>query len=378
MSAPLDSLVFSSGTRPRTQWLLVAVHCALLVAPPTIVSFGVPAGPPTASPLVAYPLAGAILILQLRHSLAFARDERPRHALWTYLALVALVYLPMKELSWGWANMQMCVMASGVMILGWRLGLLAIAIPLIGTDLVSVQGFSGFPRLYVGVYWTLSILLAFIGLYGSPWLVRLIDELRETRAELAALAVDQERRRISRDLHDLLGQSLSAVSLKGDLAIRLLRRDPQRARQEIESLTELARETQRGIRSVSRDEHAVSLQSEAEGAVALLSAAGVDTQVDMNLAGLEPPVERILAWAVREGAANALRHSRAQKCSITAGRRDRHVFLEMVNDGVQLPAGQGTGLSGLAERARTLAGSSTYRLADGNFRLLVELPDGAA
>src|SRR5260370_622579 len=127
---------------------------------------------------------------------------------------------------------------------------------------------------------------------------RLLDELRETRAELAALAVGRERLRVSRDLHDLLGQSLSAVALKGDLAIRLLRTDPPAARAEIESLTGLARDAIRGIHAVSRDEHAVSLRTETEGAAAPLSAAGIHAPTDADLPDLAPPLERVLAWAV--------------------------------------------------------------------------------
>jgi len=109
---------------------------------------------------------------------------------------------------------------------------------------------------------------------------RLVNELYRSREELAASAVDTERGRVSRDLHDLLGQSLSAISLKGDLATRLLSVDPARARHEIVSLAELARSTLRDVRAVTRDEHQVTLREELAAAQGLLAAAGVDTRVD--------------------------------------------------------------------------------------------------
>ena len=184
---------------------------------------------------------------------------------------------------------------------------------------------------------------------------------------------------MSRDLHDLLGHSLSAVSLKGDLALRLLHSDPPAARAEIASLTEIARDTLHGVRTVTSDEHTVSLRTETEGAAALLSAAGIDARIDLNLTDLPPLVDNVLAWAVREGVTNVLRHSQASTCSITAGRGNGHARLEIVNDGVRAPSGEGSGLAGLTERATALAGSvSAGPIGDGRFRLLVEVPEEVA
>jgi two-component system sensor histidine kinase DesK len=216
-------------------------------------------------------------------------------------------------------------------------------------------------------------------MYGSAWLVRLIDTLRETRAELAAVAVNQERLRVARDLHDLLGQSLSAVSLKGDLAIRLLSTDPVAACREIEGLTGVARDALRGIRAVSRDEHELSLLEEAEGATTLLSAAGVRAHVDVDLPDLSPALQRLLAWAVREGVVNVLRHSSAETCEIRAQRRDGVIVLEVTNDRAFEPLGEGNGLAGLAERTRAVAGSmSAGHTSDGRFRMVLEIPEEVA
>src|SRR5262249_60014108 len=91
------------------------------------------------------------------------------------------------------------------------------------------------------------------------------------------------------------------------------------------------------------------------------------------------PAEEVLAWAVREGITNVLRHSQATACSVTAARRDGMVRLEIVNDGARPLAGEGNGLAGLAGRAAALSGSASgERTPSGRVRLLGELPDGAA
>jgi two-component system sensor histidine kinase DesK len=363
----------------RARWFLFGLHLALVAVAPvfTISGFEDDAGDPAVAVLAAF----AIGALQLRHSFAAARGERPRGWPWTLLALTLLVYLPMVWLGMDWAPMQYFVIASGAMLLrGWPADI-AVAAPLLATAAgvvgeAPINGESLVQEALAVVYWIVGLVTGAVALYGSARLVRVLDELHATRAQLAELAVGRERLRVSRDLHDLLGQSLSAVSLKGDLALRLLRSDPSAARAEIASLTEVARDTLRGVRAVTSDEHAVSLRTEIEGAVALLTAAGIDARVDLDLPGLARPVENVLAWAVREGVTNVLRHSQASTCSITAGRWDGNARLEIVNDGARAPVGEGSGLAGLAERAGALTGSAAAgRTGDGRFRLLVEVPE---
>ena len=368
----------TAWSRRTATWLLVAVHVAILAAPTAITSFGIMGEPATGSPIIAIPLGLGVLALQLQHSLAMARGRRPHAAWWILLALAALVYLPLPWFGWNWVYMQVALMASMPMVLrGWPLAV-ALATPVVITDLMVVWTEPGQPVSTVAywvVYTTFTLVVQTAALYGSARLVRVLEELQATRAELAELAVGRERLRVSRDLHDLLGQSLSAVSLKGDLAIRLLGRDPPAARAEIEGLTGVARQALQGIRAVTRDEHAVALATEVEGAAGLLRAAGIDTRVDLDLPRLPGSVEEVLGWAVREGVTNVLRHSQARTCWISAGRRDGRLWLEIVNDGASLPAGHGSGLAGLADRAQMVSGSvSAGRTPEGRFRLLVEVP----
>lgn len=369
-------------TGRRARWFLVGLHLALVAVAPvfTITGFEGDAG----DPAIAVLLALGIGALQLRHSLAAARGERPRGWPWTLLALTMLVYLPMAWFGMGWAPMQFFVIASVAMLLpGWPAGI-GVAAPLLATAAgvvgkAPVSGEGAVQVAFAVVYWAVGLVTGAVALYGSARLVRVLDELEATRTELAELAVGRERLRVSRDLHDLLGHSLSAVSLKGDLAIRLLRSDPPAARAEIQSLTEVARDTLRGVRAVTSDEHVVSLGTEIEGAAALLSAAGIDARIDLDLPDLPPPVENVLAWTVREGITNVLRHSQASTCAITAERRDGMVRLEIENDGVPASVGQGSGLAGLRERATALSGSVWGGpVGDRSFKLLLEVPEEAA
>ena len=130
------------------------------------------------------------------------------------------------------------------------------------------------------------------------------------------------------------------MSLKGDLALRLLSSDPQAARSEIAGLTQMARTALRDVRGVTRGQPRASYQAEIDGAATLLAAAGIDAHIDADLP-LPPAVDDVLGWAVREGVTNILRHSEAATCSITARREAGRIRLEIVNDGAPPSAGQG-------------------------------------
>ena len=383
----MDALTTDFVSQPlstvrRARWFLFGLHIALLAVAPVFTITGFEGG--SGSPAIAVLAALAIGALQLRHSFAAARDERPRGWPWTLLALTVLVYLPMVWFGMGWAPMQYFAIASAVMLLrGWPAGIAAAA-PLLATaaGVVGkgpVSGESAAQEALAVVYWTAGLLTGAVALYGAARLVHVLDELEATRTELAELAIGRERLRISRDLHDLLGQSLSAISLKGDLARRLLPSNVHAARAEIEGLTEVARDALRDVRAVTRDEHALSLRTETDGAAALLAAAGIDARIEVHLPDLPRPTEEVLAWAVREGITNVLRHSQATACSVTVARRDGMVRLEIINDGARPSAGGGNGLAGLAERAGALSGSASgERTHGGRFRLLVEVPEEAA
>jgi two-component system sensor histidine kinase DesK len=363
------------------RWIVVAVHVAilgafvLLTAADARAFWGV---------WLMVPVGVAILALELRLALSAARGVRPRGAVVTLLALAALVYLPVPWLfGWAWTPLQVALTASVPVVLRGRGGVgLTVALLLLGP---AIGVYVDFSESTVGqrILWTLYEVFAMAAmtaaLYGSARLVAVQRELRRTRVELVEAAVARERLRVSRNLHDLLGQSLSAISLKGDLAVRLLPLDTCAARAEVEDLAKAARDALRGVRAITRDEHVISLRGEVDGARALLRAAHIATDVEVDLPELPPHVEDTLAWAVREGVTNVLRHSRAVTCTISASSRDGVVHLSMTNDGVDdgvVPIDPGgSGLTGLAERVRALSGRfDAETTGPGGFRMSVELP----
>jgi two-component system sensor histidine kinase DesK len=369
----------------RASWFLAVLHLPFGLSAPLYTIMGTSGR--RGDPWVVLPLALAAMALQLRHSFASARGERPDHWPWTFAALVVLCYAPLPYFSWNWGSMQVLVIASAAMLLSLRLAVVFIAGPVVGTaiwvwhEVIVVDGASVWQMLAFESYWTAGLLILGGALYGTTRLVQVMGELYATRTELAEIAIGRERVRVSRDLHDLLGQSLSAVSLKGDLAIRLLPRDTERARAEIESLTGLARDALHDVREIARDQHTVSLRREVDASAALLDATGIAAWIEVEGDDLDRGLQEVLAWAVREGTTNLLRHSDARTCSLSLTRHDGRLRLVILNDGFRPasgPAGTaaaGSGLAGLTERALAVSGTvEAAPTGDGWYRLIVELP----
>jgi two-component system sensor histidine kinase DesK len=216
------------------------------------------------------------------------------------------------------------------------------------------------------------------GLAVSAHLVDQMSRLQRTRIELAEAAVQRERLRVARDLHDLLGQSLSAVVLKGELAMRLHDSDPERSRREIEDLAAIAGTTLADLRAVTRDRRDTGLDDEVAGAARLLTAAGVRAEMHSDVGAVPTEVDRLLGWTLREGITNVLRHSDATWCTVRAVRDGGAVVLEIVNDGPALAAGTGCGLAGLDARAHELGGRLVTEHTADRFSLRLDVPVGPA
>jgi two-component system sensor histidine kinase DesK len=361
------------------------MHLPFVAFQAAIVSTGLglmPAGEPAS---VLFVLAAGAL--QLRHSLAASRGVRPPYWQLSFVVLVLLCYVPALLFTpFRWQTMQWFVIASAVMVLPARIALPVVAAEVIGWSAAYVwtvadslsPSLLGVAEATWGLaYATTTLIIGGGGLYAAARLVRAVHELHDARAELAELAVGAERLRISRDLHDLLGHTLSAVSLKGDLAIRLLERDDRpAAAREIDDLTAVARAALHDMRDVARDQHAVSLRNEADAAADLLATAGIRVSMDLADSDLSAPVDELLGWALREGATNVLRHSTAATCLIRVRRIDGHVRLEIENDGAAPPGAEGSGLTGIAARAAALSGTAVCRATDdGRFQLMVDVPE---
>src|SRR3954469_470474 len=182
--------------------------------------------------------------------------------------------------------------------------LCAVALPLAGAD-------DGWAISIAAT--TAGIGALFLALSG---LIRANNELRAARAELAELAVAEERLRFARDLHDLLGQSLSLIALKAQLAGRLLPDRPEEASKHITDLQDVSREALREVREAVAGYRTPTLAQELAGARIAREAAGIEARLDNPAVTLPPDVEAVLAWTVREGATNVIRHSGARRATI--------------------------------------------------------------
>ncbi len=215
--------------------------------------------------------------------------------------------------------------------------------------------------------------------------VRLCDALRQlqgAREELAHQAVTEERLRMARDLHDLLGHTLSLITLKSELASRLLEKDPLTAAQEIREVERVARQALREVREAVAGYRQQTLRGELEAARQILEAAGITCTIEGDARMLSFEVDTVLGWVVREGVTNVIRHSRAQHCLIRISSTDQYTRVEVSNDGdlrENNVAGQpGSGLSGLAERVARQGGqmeAGPHPMAGiPGFRLSVDIP----
>lgn len=196
--------------------------------------------------------------------------------------------------------------------------------------------------------------------------------LRLAREEIEHLAKVAERERIARDLHDLLGHTLSLVILKSELASKLADRDPERARNEIRDVERIAREALSEVRSAVAGYRSGGLEAEVQHARNALSTAGVTFAAELPNTQLPPAHEAVLCLAVREAMTNIVRHAGARHCSLSLHVADV-VTLTISDDGRGGDAPFGSGLTGMRERVAVLGGSLT-RDGRGGTRLTVTLP----
>jgi two-component system sensor histidine kinase DesK len=213
------------------------------------------------------------------------------------------------------------------------------------------------------------------------WSITTSWELRAAREEIARLAVVNERLRIARDLHDLLGHNLSLIALKSELAGRLLSFAPERARSEIHDIETVARTTLQEVREAVSSYRQPTLASELHAAQELLSAAGItyyNESSGVMLDDLPTGIEAALSWTIREGVTNVIKHSRARHCWIKLKREGQQVSVEINDDGTAADTpstSTGNGLRGLRERVAALGGSLEARShMGGGFSLRVSIP----
>ena len=220
---------------------------------------------------------------------------------------------------------------------------------------------------------------------GGGWLgfARLIEAnlaLERAQEEKARVAVAEERLRFARDLHDLLGHSLSVITLKSELAGRLLAVDAGRAGTEVAEIERVARQALKEVREAVSGYRQATVAVELAGARTALAAARITWTEDVDTdVALPEAIEAVLAWTIREGVTNVVRHSHAATCTLTLDVGSTNATMSIVDDGTGAdgpPRSEaGNGLRGLGERVAAASGSLTAGPGDeGGYRLVVSVP----
>jgi two-component system sensor histidine kinase DesK len=206
----------------------------------------------------------------------------------------------------------------------------------------------------------------FVSGIGSMHAVRQARELQ--RRDKAA-----ERERIAKDLHDVLGQSLSGLALKAELARRIFHANPERALAEIEEVERIARQGLEEMRGAVHGYCSGDIYAELERAECLLEAAHVSVERRYDELEMPPAKERVLALIVREAVTNVLRHSHATACRLALLRAEGAYRLEISDDGRGGQHREGLGMSSIRARAEALGGTAVWSSALGT-QLCVTLP----
>ncbi|HYM74537.1 MAG TPA: sensor histidine kinase [Candidatus Dormibacteraeota bacterium] len=203
---------------------------------------------------------------------------------------------------------------------------------------------------------------------------RMNRKLRKANDEIEHLAKVAERERIARDLHDVLGHTLSVITLKSELAGKLIDRDPQRAGREIREVEHISRQALSEVRDAIRGYRAQGLAAELAHAKATLETAGLAVQCDaattMKLPAMQ---ESVLSLAVREGVTNVVRHAQARTCRLRLDQQNGSCRLEIQDDGQGFCTVEGNGLRGMRERVEMLGGTLERTNRSGTM-LIITLP----
>lgn len=260
-----------------------------------------------------------------------------------YVAVVAIFHLPLRE--------------SGYVVLVVLVALLLVPILAPRTELADVPFYLAF--VPVGIW-----LARQLGVRGE----RLAELNRRQRAELELV---EERNRVARDVHDILGHSLTVITVKTELAQRLVEVDLARAKAEMADVERLAREALAGVRETVGGLREVTLRGELANARTALAAA--DIAADLPAEVPDPAHGELFGWVLREAVTNVIRHSAARHCTV----RVSATSIEVVDDGRGIDAvtGSGSGLTGLRERVRAAGGTLTLATPEGGgLRVCASVP----
>jgi two-component system sensor histidine kinase DesK len=285
-------------------------------------------------------------------------------------ALFALSFALFPWLGWDvWSQWTYVGVVVGMMVLSWRTTLIIIVgLAALGLFFrVAIDGWTEDILWGPAIIFTISLMMAaFARTFAA------MNQLRATQHQLAQMAAERERGRMARDIHDILGHSLTVITVKSELANRLIDVDPDRAKSELAEIEQLARGALADVRTTVAGARGVNLAAELVAARAALEAAGIAPELPAATDAVGPAHRELAAWIVREGITNVVRHSGATRCVVRLGPHT----IEIADDGVGPVAStaSSTGLTGLRERVAEAGGTMTIGRSDlGGFSVKVEL-----
>lgn len=302
----------------------------------------------------------------------FVTGEQPG-APWL-AALIAFTFGTIVAFGASWGGMTIYLGVATGSTLRLRPALVTLAALVVATAGFGLGDHAGYASIAFMCFMVASLGVTMLGIRR---MVRLIADLQHARSEVARLVAADERLRISRDLHDVLGHSLSVIALKSQVARRTLATDVEQAGAALADIEGVARRSLGDVRALVSEYRQRSLAEELTISGELFAAAGIELDVRRVAAVPAGDGDRLLSWALREGTTNVIRHSRATRCTVTVRVGGGCAELEMADDGTG-PSGSasdGTGLRGLAERMREAGGElASGPGPGGGFVLAVRLP----
>ncbi len=276
--------------------------------------------------------------------------DAPLRVRWIYIvAYVGLLALFAPW--WGWAFLNYGVYVSIMLatLIPWRQARIAIVVwnVLIGLTAIATADIT---PIYIALIGGVIGVATGAGIQAG----RIGARLQRAEQRVSALALAAERERIGRDLHDILGHSLTAISIKADLAEKLLDHDLAAARAQIAEVSGIARQSLADVRATASGIREVRVASEIAGARSVLLAAGIESSAPTAIEPMPDETSRLFGYVVREAVTNVVRHSEARRCVITVDART----VTVTDDGVGMPGGpvRGSGLEGLRQRLASAGG----------------------
>ena len=314
-------------------------------------------------------LAGLLFIYLYMQ--AFARPARVRSVCVALMLLMAIIFLPINGGAVGFLIYSAAVIGFNPK-LRW-------VVPLLAVDLAILLFYAYRLHMDLGSWGSMLMLIILVAFGNHHWAAKQCaqQKLRLANDEIEHLAKVAERERIARDLHDVLGHTLSLITLKSELARKLVDRDPERAKQEMHEVEDASRAALTDVREAIRGYRSDGIFAELARARAALETAGVAVQCDTAPVPLSPAQECVLALALREAVTNVVRHAQARTCNVTLSRRDSLCTLEVADDGRGPSGPEGNGLRGMRERLQEVGGSLRLLTSNGT-RLIIDLPLASA